>query len=186
MLMKRSVFILTCFWVLNAHSYSLEAACTETESRTAAHDFYAVLEASRVFSVPSKEELTKIQPLVTSNLYVLLSSAVSAEEKEYNRSKGIEPPLFEGSLFSTWAEGYSNFYISNSVPKSNNTEIYVLLQYAQHLLPYYQNTPGIMEWKEIALIQREGAKCLVENIYFNHEGNSKSLQSRLKEIASFN
>ncbi len=181
--MKSRVLILVCCLVLS--SYSFGATCTETESRTAAHDFYAVLEANRVFSVPSAEELSKIQPLVTKNLYELMSSAVLAEEKEFNRSKGSEPPLFEGGLFSTWAEGYSNFYISNSVPKSNNTEIYVLLQYAQHLLPYYQNTPGIMEWKEIALIRREGAKCLVEDIYFNHKGNSKSLQSRLKEIASY-
>jgi len=180
--MKNILLVIACCLVLNRNTFA--GTCTETESRTAAHDFYAVIEASRLFSVPSAKELPKIKSLVTKNLYELMSSAMLAEEKEFNRSKGSEPPLFEGSLFSTWAEGYSNFYISNSVPKSNNTEIYVLLQYAQHLSPYYKNTPGIMEWKEIARIGKEDATCLVDDIYFIHDGNSKSLKSRLKEIAS--
>jgi hypothetical protein len=125
------------------------------------------------------------KPLITKSLYALLSDAVKAE-REYDRlpPKDKEAPPYEGSLFSSSVEGYTNFYVSDAVPGSNNAEIYVLLQYALHSYPYYANKPGIMEWKEKVKIIKEGKTCLVDDIYSLPEDADQSLKDRLKEIAS--
>jgi hypothetical protein len=158
--------------------------CNEIESRTAAHDFYAKVQENHLFSVPTEEEQKKLKPYVTTSLYNLLSAAVLAEKKEFNRSQGKEPPLFEGHLFSGVTEGYTNFYISNGVQGKNGSEVYVLLQYAQHFMPYYASTPGIMEWKERVEVKPEGEKCLVNNIFHSLENNIESLSSVLSNIAA--
>lgn len=181
--MKRIVAILT--YCLIHSSSAFAGACTEEQSRTAAHDFYATLEANRIFSLPTAQDLQKLRPLVTKSLYKLMAEAVSAEGGHSKKPEQGQLPLFEGSLFSTWAEGYSNFYISSAVPEASNKKIYVLLQYAQHLTPYYKNSPGIMEWKEIVGIDYEDTKCLVDDIFFHTDGNTKNLKSRLSKVASY-
>lgn len=155
--------------------------CTELESRTAAHDFYATIEQHNFFSVPAEEHL---KPFITAPLHGLLSAAALAEKKEFVRSQGKEPPLFEGHLFSGVTEGYTNFHISHAVPGKNNAEIYVVLQYAQHLMPYYATKPGILEWKERVEVKAEGEKCLVNNIFYSLEHNNDHLVSVLKAIAT--
>ncbi|MES2823496.1 MAG: hypothetical protein V4732_07835 [Pseudomonadota bacterium] len=153
--------------------------CTELESRTAAHDFYATIEQHNFFSVPAGEQL---KPYVTPSLHELFYAAALAEKKEFIRSQGKEPPLFEGHLFSGVTEGYTNFHISHAVPGKNNAEIYVVLQYAQHLMPYYATKPGILEWKERVEVKAEGEKCLVNNIFYSLEHNNDHLVSVLKAI----
>lgn len=181
--MKLIAAILACCLIHSSSAFA--GPCTEVQSRIAAHDFYAVLEANRIFSLPTAQELQKLGPLVTKSLYKLMSAAVSAEERHSITPEDGELPLFEGSLFSTWAEGYSNFYISSAVPKTSNGKIYVLLQYAQHLTPYYKNSTGIMEWKEMVGIGYEDKKCLVDDIFFHPDGNAKSLRSRLSDVTSY-
>lgn len=183
-LIKIRTFTVIIFALILCNS-SFADACSEIESRTAAHDFYAILNSTGTFGIPTAEALSKLKPLITKSLYVLLSGAVKANE-EYNRlpPKDKEAPPHEGSLFSTSVEGYTNFYVSSAVPGSNNAEIYVLLQYAQHLYPYYANKPGIMEWKERIKITKEGGRCLVDDIYSLPEDHDKPLKDRLKEIVS--
>lgn len=175
------VFILVCIFVSD---FCAAKTCSEIESRTAAHDFYSKVQEHHLFSVPTAEEQQKLKPYVTSSLYNLFSNAVLAEQKEFKRSKGKEPPLFEGHLFSGVTEGYTNFYISSAVQGTSGSEIYVLLQYAQHFMPYYANTPGIMEWKERVEVKPEGEKCLVNNIFYSLENNNESLASVLAGIVA--
>jgi hypothetical protein len=155
--------------------------CTELESRTAAHDFYATIDQHNFFSVPAGEQL---KPFITAPLHALFSAAALAEKKEFIRSQGKEPPLFEGHLFSGVIEGYTNFHISHAVPGKNNSEVYVVLQYAQHLMPYYASTPGILEWKERVEVKVEGEKCLVNNIFYSLEHNNEHLVAVLKAITA--
>lgn len=167
-----------------ASSFCLAKTCSEIESRTAVHDFYAKVQENNLFSVPTEEEQQKLKPYVTASLYNLFSTAVLAEKKRFKRSKGKEPPLFEGHLFSGVAEGFTNFYISTGVQGKESSEIYVLFQYAQHFLPYYANTPGIMEWKERVEVKSEGEKCLVNNIFHSLENNTESIASVLASIVA--
>ena len=169
---------------LSASSLSYSKTCHEIESRTAAHDFYATVETNRMFAVPTEIELKQLKPYVTKSLFKLFSAAVSAEKNEFKRSKGKTPPLFEGHLFSGVVEGYTNFYISSGVPGKNGAEVYVLLQYAKHLLPYYFATPGILEWKERVEIKAEGERCLLNNIYYTLETNNESLANVLANIVT--
>jgi hypothetical protein len=164
---------------------SFAGTCSEIESRTAAHDFYAELGSTGTFGIPTKEALSKLKPLTTKSLHALLSGVVKAGD-EYDRlpAKDKEAPPYEGSLFSSSVEGYTNFYVSGAVPGSNNAEIYILLQYAQHFYPYYADKPGIMEWKEKVKIIKEGKVCLVDDIYFLPENHDQSLKDRLKKIVS--
>jgi hypothetical protein len=169
---------------LSASSLSFSKTCSEIESRTAAHDFYATVETNRLFAVPTEIELKQLKPYVTTSLYKLFSAAVLAEKEELKRSQGKEPPLFQGHLFSGITEGYTNFYVSSSVPGKKGSEIYVLLQYAQHLMPYYAATPGILEWKERVEIKPEGERCLVNNIYYALDNNNESLAGVLANIVT--
>ena len=121
---------------------------------------------------------------MTTSLYKLFSAAALAEKKEFKRSQGKAPPLFQGHLFSGVTEGYTNFYVSSGVPAKNGAEVYVLLQYAQHLMPYYFATPGILEWKERVEIKAEGKRCLVNNIYYTLDSDNESLAGVLATIAT--
>jgi hypothetical protein len=177
----KSVAVL--FFIL-ASSFCSAKTCSEIESRTAAHDFYAKVQETNLFSMPTEEEQKKLKPYVTTSLYNLFSTAVLAEKKEFKRSQGKEPPLFEGHLFSGVTEGFTNFYISTGVQGKHSSEIYVLLQYAQHFMPYYANTPGIMEWKERVEVRSEGEKCLVNNIFYSLENNTESLAGVLASIVA--
>lgn len=175
--------IVAVFFILVSNFCSAKT-CSEIESRTAAHDFYTKVQENKLFSVPTEEEQKKLKPYVTTSLYNLFSTAVLAEKKEFKRSQGKEPPLFEGHLFSGVTEGFTNFYISTGEQGKNGSEIYVFLQYAQHFMPYYANTPGIMEWKEKVEVKSEGEKCLVSNIFYSLENNTESLASVLASIVA--
>lgn len=177
---KLSIFIFCAF----ISGYCTAKTCSEIENRTAAHDFYTTIQKNNLFSVPTEKEQEKLKPYVTKSLHALLSNAVMAEKNEFKRSQGKEPPLFEGNLFSGVTEGYTNFYISTAVQGKSGSEIYVLLQYAQHFMPYYENTPGIMEWKERVEVKPEGDKCLVNNIFYSLKNNTDSLASVLANIVA--
>lgn len=176
--------LIIAFPLLFASSLGAAKTCSEIESRTAAHDFYAKVQEGNLFAVPTKEEQKKLKAYMSTTLYDLFSAAVLAEEKEFNRTKGHEPPLFEGHLFSGVTEGYTNFYISTAVPGTVGSEVYVLLQYAQHFMPYYANTPGIFEWKERVEVKAEGERCLVNNIFYSLDNNRESLAGVLARIAA--
>jgi len=165
---------------------ALADACNEVESRTSAHNFYVVLNIAKVFSVPKMAELERLKPYITGNLFEKLKLAVLAEKEHFERSKGKEPPLYEGSLFSSLFEGYSNFYVSISLIEKETTKVNILFQYAQNLLPYFADKPGISEWKDQAIIKRDDGKCKVDDIFFNADGiKITSLRDRLDTINSY-
>lgn len=185
-MINRTIKIVLFAKLLLACGVALADTCSDIESRTSAHNFYVMLDKIKLFSVPKNAELEKLNPYITKDLFHKVNLAVLAEEKDFERSKGEEPPLYEGSLFSSLAEGYSNFYVSIATHEKETAKVDILLQYAQNFLPYYANKPGINEWKDQAIIKRDDGKCKVDNIIFGSDGvKITSLRDRLDTIISY-
>jgi hypothetical protein len=71
----------------------------------AVRDFYRTIMTFKDDGVPSNENIGRLSPYISRSFRDLLLAALAAEERDYQRTKGSEPPLVEGSLFYSLFEG---------------------------------------------------------------------------------
>ena len=169
------VLLLSLFFSAK-HAYAL--GCSPVIANNAATQFLAALDRGRIFSVPTRIQLQTLHGVVTPTLYSQLKKASRAEELALTRTKGTQPPLYEGSLFSYLAEGHSSYTVIKPTSKTVNL-IAVEFQYIGDPatgMPY--------NWVDLISVQTVSGKCLVRDMIFN-EGRppKKTLAKTLQEIS---
>jgi hypothetical protein len=177
-MMKFSIVLLLSLLCSVQNSWALD--CAPTSAVDAATKFLSALDQSRIFSVPTREQLKALRGAVTPDLYSLLKKASRAEEREFAKTRGKEPPLYEGSLFSSLAEGYSSYSIT--APTTAQAIDLIAIQFQ-----FVGNTPATStpyNWTDYVSVQTVSGKCLVSDMTFDKERPPEKLLSKtLKEIS---
>lgn len=166
--------------ILSVHD-SWALGCSQTNAVSAATRFFSALDRGHIFSVPSRKQLPKIRHFVTPALYSQLQQASQAEEHEFARTKGKEPPIYEGSLFSSLAERYTSYIVATPTTTSLTIDtVAVKFQYIGNTPT--TSTPYI--WTDFVSVQTVSGKCLVSDMTFDSERPpTKLLSKTLKEIS---
>ncbi len=171
------IFSQCCFLIFAFSTIDSWAGdCSPKSAVIAAKQFMSAIDRAQIFSVPKRNELSKISRYVTPELYSLLKQASQAEEREFTRSKGKEPPLYEGSLFSSLAEGYTSYTIT---PHTLN-EVSINFEY----IGKAPDTNKSYIWIDFMMVQEVSSKCLVSDMIFDNGNSGTVLLSKiLKDIS---
>jgi hypothetical protein len=77
----------------------------EAKAQPAAVNFYAAYLKMRPTGIPSAKERAQLRALISPALDALLKEAALAEARHQKKTKGKEPPLVEGDIFTSMFEG---------------------------------------------------------------------------------
>lgn len=169
--------ILTLSLLVMAESVFAEP-CDKSESKELVHQFYITVQREGLGSFPDTKDFEKIKPFLASKLEKPLSLAVLAFEKSYSKN---ELPPYENSFLSSYAEGHTNFFVSEAYNNLETTKVKVLLQYSSP-----PELPSVVDETDYVVTLRENGKCKMTDILFSADAYSeKTLQERLKKINSY-
>jgi hypothetical protein len=129
--------------------------------------------------VPYKKDLPKFKPLLSGRLYQLLSDAAAAEELYAKKTRHEVPPLVEGDLFSSTAEGPTAFKAGACDLKDSEGTCLVSLTYTD-----YRDKAKI-EWKDKIYLVKESAGWRIDDLEYLAQwqfGNRGRLQQILRDV----
>jgi hypothetical protein len=109
--------------------------------------------------VPSRKNIDRLSPFISLSFRSNLLGARDAEDKNFKKTKGTEPPLFEGSLFYSLFEGADKYTSIKSEPDTKIVSCLVNLEYRD---PYGKHE--IVKWQDRAILIKENNKWVVYDL----------------------
>jgi hypothetical protein len=165
--------------LLFAIALSLGASDAEESPKSVIEDFYALCRSVGPHGVPERASLPKFRLYVSDRLFKLLSDASAAEEQYREKTKNEVPPLVEGDLFSSLAEGPKSVKVESCVPKGTKGACTVAFTYAD---PDGKNT---VRWSDKVYVVKGPIGWAVDDIEYMAPwayGNRGRLQQILKRV----
>ncbi len=150
-------------------------ACQKTGPDQTVNKFYGVYLELHSFGVPNEGEQAQYSPYISTELSELLKRANDAEKKHHTATKGEEPPMVEGDLFTSLFEGASSFKIDSC--ESNDATAFCTVEF-KYLNP---GDKSEVEWKDKAYLVKNNRGWAVDDIeylgdwQFMHKGRLKNL-----------
>ena len=141
--------------------------------------FYTLTQKLGPHGVPDKADLPKFKPLLSDRLFKLLSDASAAEELYKKKTKNEVPPLVEGDLFSSTAEGPTAFKVKPCDIKGTEGTCLVALTYAD------ADPKNKTEWNDKFYLVRGPAGWRIDDLEYLATwafGNKGRLQQILKDV----
>ncbi len=145
-------------------------------ARQAVSAFYDLyLETGSSSGVPTGRQLLRLKPVVSKDLFSLLTRAGRAEAYYKKKTKGESPPLVEGDLFTSLFEGASGYEVKQCDTRGVSAECIVELRYVD------PNDKSVVSWTDKVFLVREGRRMVVDDIEylgtweFMHKGRLKDL-----------
>ena len=154
-------------------------ACHKGAPDQTVNKFYGVYLKLHSFGVPDERERAQYSPYISTELSELLKRADEAEQKHGAATKGEEPPLVEGDLFTSLFEGAGSYRVTSC--ESNDANALCTVEFT------YIN-PGDkseVKWKDKVYLAKSSRGWAVDDIeylgewQFMHKGRLKDL---LKEV----
>ena len=163
--------------------FCLNAQAQQNEQELVVANFYKTILTFKDGGIPTRKNIDRLSPLISSDFRNLLIGACDAEDKQSKVTKGSEPPLVEGSLFYSLFEGADKYTSIKSEPNKNPVSYLVNLE--------YRDTYGkheIVKWQDRAILMQENSKWVVHDLellgkwQFGAKGKlSEILQEVIKE-----
>jgi hypothetical protein len=157
-------------------------AAAETAAKPAAVAFYKAYLELRPSGVPGAKQRTRLRPLVSTALAALLTQAARAEARHRQKTKGEEPPLLEGDIFTSLFEGADTAIVAACEEAPPRATCTVDLAYFDKDAP----TPLPVRWTDQVFLLRSAQGWAVDDIAyggtwpFGHPG--QRLTSLLNDV----
>lgn len=145
--------------------------------------FYQATLNLREGGVPKRSSLKKLSPLISLKFNKNLQAALEAEEREFKRSKGKEPPLVQGALFYSLFEGAQRIKDIHTDSKAGANAFIVDLEYGD---PVIKNS--FTKWSDRAIVVKENGKWVVDDLELLGDwqfGAKGKLSTILHSVANF-
>ena len=126
----------------------------------AAEAFYRTYLQLHAPGVPDAARRARLRAHLTPALDAALAAADKAEQLYRTKTKGEAPPLIEGDLFTSLADGASSFMVQECLEHPPAMHCLVQLTY---LDPATQQK---VEWTDTLIMLRQGARWRVSDIAF--------------------
>jgi hypothetical protein len=154
-------------------------ACHKGGPDQTVNKFYSVYLKLHSFAVPDEGELAQYSPYLSPELAELLKRADESEQKHQTATKGEEPPLVEGDLFTSLFEGASSYTIASC--ESRDEHGFCIVEF-KYLNP---GDKSEVKWKDKVYLVKSSRGWGVDDIeylgewQFMHKGRLKNL---LKDV----
>ena len=136
------------------------AAAGPTTPEDGAEAFYKVyLKLGTVDGVPGQAARAKLAPVVTDGLMRLLVAADKAEQRHYKATKGQEPPMIEGDLFTSLFEGAAGYEVASCETLGESAVCAITLSADD-------GKGGTFTWTDQAVTAHVGDRWRLDNIKF--------------------
>ena len=141
--------------------------------------FYTLTQKLGSHGVPGKADLPQLKPLLSERLFKLLSDASAAEELYKKKTRNEVPPLVEGDLFSSLAEGPTAFKAGPCDLKGAEGTCLVALTYAD------SDPKNKTEWQDKFYLVKGPAGWRIDDLEYLATwafGNKGRLQQILRDV----
>lgn len=147
------LFAVLCFM------FCCNAQAQQNEQALVVANFYKTILTFKDGGVPSRKNINRLSPFISAAFRNSLLGARDAEDKNFQRTKGSEPPLVEGSLFYSLFEGADKYTAIKSEPNKTLVSYLINLEYRD---PYGKHE--IMKWQDRAILIKENNKWVVDDL----------------------
>lgn len=157
-------------------------ACHKAGPDQTVNKFYGVYLKLHSFGIPTEQERAQYSPYLSPELSELLKRAKEAEQEHEASTKGEEPPLVEGDIFTSLFEGANSYSIASCESKDASGLCVVDFKYLN------PGDKSDFKWKDkVYLVRRNGSWAVDDIEYlgdwqFMHKGRLKDL---LKEVIEY-
>ncbi|MGB7291208.1 MAG: DUF3828 domain-containing protein [Thermodesulfobacteriota bacterium] len=154
-------------------------ACHKGGPDQTVNKFYGVYLKLHSFGIPNEGQQAQYSPYISTELAELLMRADETEQEHEAATKGEEPPLVEGDLFTSLFEGASSYAITSC--ESNDASAFCVVEF-KYLNP---GDKSDVKWKDKVYLVKGNRGWAVDDIeylgdwQFMHKGRLKDL---LKEV----
>ena len=154
-------------------------ACREGGPDQTVNKFYSIYLKLHSFGIPNEQEQAQYSPHISPELSEVLKRANEAEKKHEAATKGEEPPMVEGDLFTSLFEGASSFTIASC--ENDDVTAFCIVEF-KYLNP---GDKSEVKWKDKVYLVKSNRGWAVDDIeylgdwQFMHKGRLKNL---LKEV----
>ncbi|HXQ50011.1 MAG TPA: hypothetical protein VN802_02855 [Stellaceae bacterium] len=136
------------------------ASASDDDLTKAATGFYAAYMRLHPMGVPGAKARARLHPLVSTSLYDLLAAADKAEARHARRTKGSEPPIVEGDLFTSLFEGAKSYSIRSCARAERSATCDVDLKYVD------PRDKAATAWSDTVILVESGGRWLVDDIEY--------------------
>jgi hypothetical protein len=171
------LFVILCF------VFCCNAQAQQNEQVLVVSNFYKTILTFKDGGVPSRKNIARLSPLISEAFRNNLLGARDTEDKNFQKTKGSEPPLVEGSLFYSLFEGADKYTSIKSEPNKTPVSYLVNLEYRD---PYGKHE--IVKWQDRAILIKENNRWVINDLellgkwQFGAKGKlSEILQGVIKE-----
>ena len=179
MIRNFSIFVLAGVLLTSCKSESPE----QKLKVAAVKAFYQTILTFKEGGIPTGSNLKRLTPLISKGFLKHLQAAQEAEERDFKRSKGEEPPLVEGSLFYSLFEGADRMKGIRADPKAGPNAFLVDLEYGD---PSDKNQ--FTKWSDRAIVINENGKWVVDDLELLGDwqfGSKGKMSTILNAVATF-
>jgi Protein of unknown function (DUF3828) len=154
-------------------------ACHKGGPDQTVSNFYGVYLKLHSFGVPDEAEQAQYSPYISTELSELLKRADKAEQEHEAATKGEEPPLLEGDLFTSLFEGAGSYSVTSC--EINEASAFCTVEF-KYLNP---GDKSEVKWNDRVYLVKSSRGWAVDDIeylgewQFMHKGRLKDL---LKEV----
>ena len=125
-----------------------------------AEAFYRTYMQVRTSGVPTAAQRARLRPYLAPALDAALAAADQAEKEYHAKTKGAVPPLVEGDLFASLAEGATGFAVQGCTEQPPGMQCQLQLTYTDPA------TKQKVEWQDTLLLVRLGGGWRVSDIVY--------------------
>ena len=154
-------------------------ACHKGGPDQTVNNFYGVYLELHSFGVPDEGERARYSPYISNDLSEMLKRADEAEQKHEAATKGEEPPLIEGDLFTSLFEGAGSYGVTSCESSEASAVCTVEFNYIN------PGDKSEVKWKDKVYLVKTSRGWAVDDIeylgewQFMHKGRLKNL---LKDV----
>jgi hypothetical protein len=147
------LFVILCF------VFCFPAQALQNEQVLAVSNFYKTILTFQDGGVPSRKKIDRLSPFLSADFRNLLLGARDAEDKNFQKTKGTEPPLVEGRLFYSFFEGADKYTAMKFEPSKKHVSYLIKLEYRD---PYGKHE--IVKWQDRVILIKENNRWVVHDL----------------------
>jgi hypothetical protein len=147
------LFIILCFLT------SFPTQAQQNEQMVVVSGFYKTILKFKEGGIPSRKNIEKLSPYISSDFRRLLLDARNAEEEYFRKTKGSVPPLVEGSFFYSLFEGADRYNYIKEETDEKRISYLICLEYRD---PYEKHEKS--KWQDRAILIKENDKWVVHDL----------------------